>query len=67
LTKYMFPILRYPDQMILQVVYGMFSPLYPHAVVILNLSLLCKSLRLRFRISHFHPASKLAGIQWVLL
>jgi hypothetical protein len=67
LTEYISSVFRYPDQMIFQFVNGMFSPSYPHAVVILNLTSLCKSLPLNYRRPHFHPASKLTGIQWVFL
>jgi hypothetical protein len=34
LIQYLFPIFRYPYQVILQIVYCMFRPLYPHAAFI---------------------------------
>ncbi len=63
LSQYALPILRYPYQMILQIIYGVFSPSYTHASVITVGILLWQTLP-RLTASHFHPASKLTGIQW---
>jgi len=65
--KYMLPVLRYPHQVILQIIYGMFSPPYPLADVILKPDRLLQIPLPRLSASHFHPASKLTGIQWRFL
>ena len=57
------PVLRYPHQMVLQIIYGMFSPSYSHADVILKSDHFMQIPLTRLSASHFHPASKLAGIQ----
>jgi hypothetical protein len=61
------PVLRYPYQVILQIIYGMFSPSYPHAAFILKSHRYMQIPLPRLSASHFHPASKLTGIQWRLL
>ena len=66
-TKYMLPILGYPYQMILQFIYGVFGPSYTHASVITVGALFWQTLLPRLTASHFHPASKLTGIQWSIL
>ena len=64
-TKNILPVLRYPYQVIFQIIYGMFRPSYPHAAVILKSDYLMQIHLPRLSASHFHPASKLTGIQWV--
>ncbi len=66
-TQYVFPVLGYPYQMILQIIYGMLCPSNPHAVVIQEKALLRQAPLPRLTASHFPPASKLAGIQWSFL
>ena len=66
-TQYVFPVLGYPYQMILQIIYGMLCPSNPHAVVIQEKALLRQAPLPRLTASHFPPASKLAGIQWRFL
>ena len=61
------PILRYPHQMIFQIIYGMLRPSYSHAAVILKSDHLMQVPLPRLSASHFHPTSKLAGIQWRFL
>ena len=61
------PIFRYPHYVILQIIYGMLRPSYPHAAVILKSDYLMQIHLPRLSASHFHPASKLAGIQWRFL
>ena len=61
------PVLRYPHEVILQIIYGMFCPSNPHAVVIQDKALSRQAALPRLTASHFPPASKLAGIQWSLL
>ena len=65
--KDMLPVLRYPHQMILQIIYGMLSPSHSHAAVILESNLSMQIPLPRLSASHFHPASKLTGIQWRFL
>ncbi len=67
LTQYMLPVFRYPYQMILQIIYGMFSPSNPHATFIQEKALFKQAPLPRLTASHFPPASKLAGIQWRFL
>ena len=57
------PVLRYPYYVIFQIIYGMFRPSYPHAAVILKSDHFMQIPLPRLSASHFHPASKLAGIQ----
>ena len=57
------PILRYPYQMVLQIIYGMFSPPNTHAVFITAKSVAWQAPLLRLTANCFHPASKLTGIQ----
>ena len=66
-TQYVLPVLRYPYQVVLQVIYGMFCPSYTHAVFITVMALLWQTPLPRLTASHFHPASKLTGIQWSFL
>ena len=66
-TQYVLPVLRYPHQVILQVMYSMFCPSNPHAVVIQDKALFRQAAWPRLTASHFPPASKLAGIQWSFL
>ena len=67
LIKYVLPVLRYSHQVILQIIYGMFSPSHTHAAVILKSDRLLQIPLPRLSASYFHPASKLAGIQWKFL
>ena len=57
------PLDLYPNQVILNIIYGMLCPSYPHAAVILNSYPLRQIPMPRITASHFHPASKLTGIQ----
>ncbi|MFC1916732.1 hypothetical protein ACFLX1_01185, partial [Chloroflexota bacterium] len=66
-TKDMFPLLRAPYQVIFQIIYGMLRPSYRHAAVILKSDHLWQVPLPSLSASHFHPTSKLAGIQWRLL
>ncbi len=66
-TQYVLPVLRYPHQVILQIIYGMFCPSNPHAAVIQDKALFRQVTLPRLTASHFPPASKLAGIQWSFL
>jgi hypothetical protein len=50
---------------ILQIVDSMFCSFYSHAVFIPSLSLFGKPF-VRLTANHFHPPSKLRGIQWTL-
>jgi hypothetical protein len=59
-------ILRYPYQVILQIVNGMFGSSYSHAIFIPSGELFGKR-SLNRSLDHFHPASKLTGIQWNFL
>jgi hypothetical protein len=59
--QYLFPILRYPHQMILQIVNGSFGTSYSYAVFISVISLFGNPF-LRLAANHFHPLSKLRGI-----
>ena len=61
--QYVLPVLRYPHQVIFQIIYGMLCPSYTHAAVILKSDHLPQVPLPRLSASHFHPASKLAGIQ----
>ncbi len=61
--QYLFPIFRYPYQMVLQIVNSMFGPFYSHAVFISIIRLFGNPF-LRLAANHFHPPSKLRGIQW---
>ena len=66
-TQYLLPILRYPYQMILQIIYGMFGPSNPHIGFIQEKALFTQAPLPRLTASHFPPTSKLAGIQWSFL
>jgi len=66
-TQCVFPVLRYPHQVILQIIYGVFSPSNPHAAVIQEKALFRQVPSPRLTASHFPPASKLTGIQWSFL
>lgn len=66
-TQYVLPVLRYPYQVILQIIYGMFCPSNPHAVVIQDKALSRQAALPRLTASHFPPASELTGIQWSFL
>ena len=67
-TQYMLPILRYPHQVILQIIYGVLRPSYAHAIFISPDQIFTQApCSPRLTASHFPPASKLAGIQWGLL
>jgi hypothetical protein len=61
------PLFRYPYYVILQIIYSMLCPSYPHAAVILKSGYPMQILLPRLSARHFHPASKLAGIQWRFL
>ena len=65
--QYMFPVFRYPYQMVLQIIYGMFGPSNTHAIFITAKSVVWQASLPRLSASHFHPASKLVGIQWKFL
>ncbi len=66
-TQYVFSVLRYPHQVILQILYGVFSPSNLHATVIQRKTLFRQAPLPRLTASHFPPASKLAGIPWSFL
>ena len=66
-TQYVFPVLRYPHQVILQIIYGMFSPSNSHSAVIQEKALFRQASLPRLTASHFPPASKLTAIQWSFL
>ena len=66
-TQYVLPVLGYPHQVVLQIIYGVFRPSYSHAIVIQGKALLGQASLPRLTASHFPPASKLAGIQWSFL
>ena len=61
--KYMLPVFGNPHQMVFEIIDRVFRPSNSHAILYNNYRLsLAKAWRaLR---GHFHPASKLAGIQW---
>ena len=56
-------ILRYPDQMLLDIKYSVLCPSYTHAAVIQEKALVAQASLARLPASPFPPASKLAGIQ----
>jgi len=56
-------ILRYPDQMVLDIKYSVLCPSYTHAAVIQKKALVTQVSLPRLPASRFPPASKLAGIQ----
>ena len=56
-------ILRYPDQMVLDIKYSVLCPSYTHAAVIQEKALATQASLPRLTASRFPPASKLAGIQ----
>ena len=62
-THYSLSVLGYPYQMIFQIIYSVFCPLYSHAIFI-ALGKIFGNGQTRLTASHFHPASKLTGIQW---
>ncbi len=64
--QYVLSILRYPYQVILQIVNGMFGSSYSHAIFIPSGELFGKLFNI-LSLTHFHPASKLTGIQWNFL
>ena len=67
-TQYVLPVLRYPYQVILQIIYSVFCPSYSHAILISPIQPFRQmSYHPRLTASHFPPASKLAGIQWSFL
>jgi len=67
LVQYLLPVLRYPHQVIFQIIYGVFCPSHSHTAVIQGKVLLRQAPLPRLTASHFPPASKLAGIQWSFL
>ena len=67
-TQYVLPILRYPNQVILQIIYGVPCPSNCHATFISPIQRFRQvPCHPRLTASHFPPASKLAGIQWGFL
>ena len=60
-------ILRYPDQMVLDIKNGVLCSPIPHAIFIPEKALFRQTPLPRLLASHFPPASKLAGIQWNFL
>lgn len=66
-TQYMFPVLRYPHKVVLQILYGMFCLSCSHATVIPTKAPPKQASLPRLTASHFSPASLLAGIQWSFL
>ncbi len=67
-TQYVLPVLGYPHQVVLQIIYGMFCPSYSHPILISPIQPFRQMPFLpRLTASHFPPASKLAGIQWGFL
>ena len=68
LTQYMLPVLGYPHQVILQVIYGVLRSSDPHTILISPRQPFQQTLLSpRLSATHFPPASKLAGIQWGIL
>lgn len=67
IIQYVLPAPRYPHQVILQIIYGMFCPSNPRTAVIQEEALFRQATLPRLTASHFLPASKLAGIQWSFL
>jgi len=63
----MFPVFWYPYQVVLQIIDCMLASSYSHAAVILKPNPFMQTPLPRLSASHFHPASKLTGIQWRLL
>ena len=61
------PVLRYPNQMVLQIIYCVFCPSHSHTTVIQGKALVRQVSLPRLTASHFPLASKLAGIQWRFL
>ena len=61
--QYFFPVLRYPDQVILKIIYSVLCSSYTHAAVIQENVPLRQAFFPRLTASRFPPASKLAGIQ----
>ena len=61
--QYIFPILRYPDQVILNIINSVLCSSYAHAAVIQEKVPLRQAFFLRLAATRFPPASKLAGIQ----
>jgi hypothetical protein len=78
LSKYIFQVLRNltthyplsvlwdPYQMIFQIIYSVFCPFYAHAIFISPCKIFDNG-QTRLSANHFHPASKLTGIQWCFL
>jgi len=67
-AQHVLPVLRYPHQVIFQIIYGVLRPSYSHAAFISPTQLLRQmSYQPRLTASHFPPASKLTGIQWGFL
>ena len=67
-TQHGLSIFRYPYQMIFQFIYRMLRPSYYHNTVISSSPSSRQMLISRcFAAIHFHPPSKLAGIQWFFL
>jgi len=65
--QYMLPVLRYPHQMVLQIVDGMVRSSNTHAPFITAKPSLWQVSLLRLTATCFHPASKLTGIQQAFL
>ena len=63
--QYMLPVLRYPYQMVLQIIDGMVRPSNTHALFITAKPSPWQVSWLRLTANCFHPASKLTGIQQV--
>ena len=66
LVEYLFTVFGYPDQVVFKIIDGVFDPSYSHAVFYNRWNLHYQDLT-RLSASHFHPVSKLAGIQWIFL
>ena len=66
IPHYVFSVLWYPYQMIFQIIYGVFCPLYSHTIFIAPINTFGNG-QTRLMAIHFHPASKLTGIQWRFL
>jgi hypothetical protein len=64
--QYLLSILTYPYQVIFQIVNAMLGSSYSHAIFIPSGELFAKHFTIQ-TLDHFHPASKLTGIQWNFL
>ena len=69
-TQYVLRVIGYPHQMILQIIYGMFSPSNSNDAVIQGKALFRQASLLRLTTNHFpltSPSLEGTGIQWSFL